>query len=226
MLIAANPAGADMAMNDNPVIVQSYVKALEYRAGSGENSIDWENAELRIGTDLNKLALRSSGEWSDGEVHHADLSILYSRAVSAYWNLQAGWKRDIRPKPHRDWFTVGLSGISPYHFDSEIFISVGRDGNMNLYLEAEKEILVTQRIILAPAFTMDVYNKDDPEYGIGSGVSETEIGLRLRYAIRKNFLPYIGINWVQQYGDTAELSRLSGDKTSDTRWVFGFKGWY
>jgi copper resistance protein B len=225
-LICSQITHADMAMNDNPIITRAYIQTFEYRIGQGEDALHWEDATLRIGTDLNRIVATSNGDANDGKIDTADFSIQYSRSVSTYWDARFGWQRDIRPKPKRDWFIAGFTGIAPYFFDTEIYLGIGRSGSVKLHAESEIEMLITQRWMLAPAVSADFYSDDDPEVGIGSGLSETELGLRLRYVARKNFLPYFGINWVQEYGSTAKLSKANGNQSHQTQWVIGIKAWY
>ena len=57
--------------------------------------------------------------------------------------------------------------------------------------------------------------------GIGSGLSDMELGLRLRYEIRREFAPYIGVNWTQKIGRTADFAKDEGEETSDVQLVAG-----
>ena len=93
-------------------------------------------------------------------------------------------------------------------------------------MQAEYELLFTQRWILSPEIEVNVYGEDDAERGIGSGLSDMELGLRLRYAIRREFAPYIGVNWEKTFGDTADLARAEGDSSSDVQLVAGIRMWF
>jgi copper resistance protein B len=84
-------------------------------------------------------------------------------------------------------------------------------------------LLLTQRLILQPELEADVYGKDDPERRIGSGLSDIEAGLRLRYEVRRELAPYVGIHWVRRFGETADLA---GNDSSDTRFVAGVRVWF
>ena len=223
--LSSGPVLADTKMNGNPIITKLSVQSLEYGFGSGANTLNWEQAQLQIGTDLNGLSIRSNGHTENGKVDEANLIVQYSRGISAFWDLQAGWKRDIRPQPHRDSAVFGLSGTAPYRFEVESYVGIGRGGNIEFYLDAEKELLITNRWMLAPQFSINAFSQKDPEVGIGSGVNETELALRLHYVWRKNLLPYIGIAYQQEYGETADLTRAEGDSTHNTQWVVGIQGW-
>jgi len=223
-------AHAGMEMNDNPVTTLVYVQQFEYRDGiggnNGEGGLVWDDARLRIGTDLNKIELRSSGERADNETESANVQLFYSRALWSFWDFQIGWTRDIRPKPQRDWLTFGFTGIAPYEMHGDVFLSVGRNGRTALELEFEKDFLITQRWIIAPLIEADFSSKDDPEVGIGSGLTELELGLRLRYRISKKIAPYAGISWRGLYGDTADFAEAEGEDPKVWQWVVGFTGWF
>ena len=139
---------------------------------------------------------------------------------------QLGARRDWQPDdPNRDWASFGVQGLAPYLFESEATLFVGEEGLTNLRLEAEYEILFTQKLILVPAVEANFYGKEDEELGIGEGLTDIEAGLRLRYEIRREFAPYIGVNWERQFGDTAAKTRGAGDDVSETTLVAGVRFW-
>ena len=111
-----------------------------------------------------------------------------------------------------------------YAVDTALYI--GQDSRVFVRLEAEYEFLFTQRLILTPNIEVNLFSKDDPEVGIGSGLSDLELGLRLRYEIRREFAPYIGINWEKVYGKTADFTRDGGEDISDMRFVVGIRAWF
>ena len=108
--------------------------------------------------------------------------------------------------------------------DGTIFI--GESGRTALRLEAEYELLFTQRLILTPEVEVNFYGQNDADTGVGSGLSDVELGLRLRYEIRREFAPYIGVNWFKKYGNTADFARSAGQDTDDTQFVVGIRAWY
>ncbi len=108
--------------------------------------------------------------------------------------------------------------------DTALF--VGESGRTALRLEAEYELLFTQRWILTPEIEVNLYGKDDEAIGVGSGLSDVELGLRLRYEIRRELAPYVGVNWIKKYGNGADFSRAVGDKVSDTQFVVGVRLWF
>ena len=216
---------ATAAMNDDPLLGMFKIDQLEVQTGDGEDPFVWE-AQGWIGKDLNKFWFKTEGGAIDGETEDAEIQALYSRAVAPFWDFQAGWRRDIRPEPTRDWFAIGLQGLAPYLFELDTALFIGEDSRVSARIQGEYEILFTQKLILTPELEANFYSKDDPEIGSGSGLSDLELGLRLRYEFRREFAPYIGINWHKLYGSSADFVREEGEDVSETRFVFGIRAWF
>ena len=212
-------------MNDDPWLAMLVVDQFEMRTGSGDDPLAWE-AEGWLGKDLHKLWLKTDGEYINGSVEEMDLQALYSRAISPFWDLQLGWRRDIRPSPDRDWLAFGFKGLAPYYFDVDAAVFLGDEGRTAARLQLEYEFMFTQRLILVPELELNFYGKDDPAVGIGSGLSDIEAGLRLRYEIRREFAPYIGVSWTNLYGRTADYAREEGEDAEDFRFVAGIRFWF
>ncbi len=212
-------------MNDDPLLTMLTVDQFEIRAGDGDTPLVWD-AEGWLGKDLNKLWIKTDGEYIDGRVEETELQALYSRAIAPFWDLQTGWRHDIRPTPDRDWFAFGIKGLAPYYFDVDAALFVGENGRTSARLQLEYEFMLTQRLILVPEMEVNFYGKDDPAVGIGSGLADTEMGLRLRYEIRREFAPYIGVSWTHLYGDTADYAREEDEDTDNFQLVTGVRFWF
>ncbi len=210
---------------DDPLLTLLLVDQLEIRTGDGDNSLVLD-AEGWLGKDLHKLWVKAEGEYLDDAVSEAELQLLYSRAIAPFWDLQLGWRGDLRPTPNRDWLAFGLKGLAPYFFDIDAALFIGENGRSAARLQAEYEILLTQRLILVPDIEFNLYGKDDPATGIGSGLTNIEAGLRLRYEIRREFAPYLGINWNRAYGQTADYARAEGEEVDNLQLVFGLRTWF
>lgn len=178
------------------------------------------------GRDLDKLVVRSEGERESNQTTHADVELLWAHAIGPWWNLVTGLRHDIDPGPSRDWAAVGLQGVAPYEFDVEATAYLGEAGQMSMRFEAEYELLLTQRWVLQPSVELDWYRRDDPERALGSGWSSLELGLRLRYEIRRELAPYVGIVHARKLGDTAAFARIDGHDDADTRLVAGLRVWF
>jgi len=151
---------------------------------------------------------------------------LYSQAVATYWDFQLGLRKDFKPTPDRSWVVIGFQGLAPYFFEVDTALFVGESGRTALRFEVEYELLFTQRLILTPDIEINFYGQSDEDNGVGSGLSEVEVGLRLRYEIRREFAPYVGVNWFKQYGNTADFAKNSGENVDDAQWVLGVRAWF
>jgi copper resistance protein B len=214
-----------MGMDDDPLVARVMIDQLEVRDAEGDKPVVWE-VDAWIGKDRNKIWLKTEGEQVSGETEEAELQLLYSRAVSPFWDLQVGWRHDIKPEPERDWFAIGVKGLSPYLFEVDASLFAGAGGQVGARLQAEYEYLFTQRLVLSPEVELNFHTRDDEATGTGSGLSDAELGLRLRYEVRREFAPYIGVNWWSKYGNTADYAMALGGETDDVQFVAGIRAWF
>ncbi len=205
---------------------QLMVDRLEYRANKGANGYAWEG-EGWIGGDINRFAFKTEGEGEvGGPLESAEVQALYSRAIDPWWNVVAGVRHDIRPQPQRSYATVGIEGLAPYWFEVEGQAFVSTKGDVHLRMEGSYDQRITQRLILQPAAEVNIAAQDVPELGIGSGISNIELGLRLRYEFAREFAPYVGVHWERKLGDTARYARADGESASTASLVMGIRFWF
>lgn len=178
-----------------------------------------------IGGDVNRLRLKSSGERSGGRTGSTNAHALYSRSVTPWWDLVTGVKQEFQPDS-RTWGAVGVEGLAPYMFEISAMAYVGSGGQVQLKVEAEYEVLLTNRLILQPLVEATASLKNEPEAGIGSGLGKLEAGLRLRYEVTRRFAPYIGVAHERAMGNTADIARTNGGHLRDTRVVAGIRFWF
>jgi copper resistance protein B len=198
---------------------------LEYQARDG-GAYRWDG-EGSFGGDINRLFLKTEGEGSGRSgVAAAEVQTLYSRAVSPYFNLQAGVRQDIKPTPTRTYATVGFEGLAPYWFEVSGAVFVSTRGEVLGRLEGYYDQRLTQRLILQPRVELNFAAQNTREIGIGSGVSNAELGLRLRYEITRQFAPYIGVSFDRKLGTTADYARARGQSPGGTSLVLGVKKWF
>ena len=204
-----------------------FVDRLEYRSNEGDAQLLWD-AQASYGGDINRVLLKTEGEYAldEEDTEAAEVQALYSRAVSAYFDVQAGLRYDPQPTPDRYSAVLGFQGLAPYWFELDVAAFVSERGDVSARLEAEYDLLLTQRLILQPRVELDAALQDVPELGRGSGLGGVAAGLRLRYEIRREFAPYIGVEWERALGDTADFSRADGDSVSRLSWVAGFRCWF
>ena len=180
----------------------------------------------RIGTDYERLVLKAEGEIDEGKIHEARTELLWSHATSAYWDAQVGVRNDSGVAPRRNWLALGMQGLAPYWFEVDATAYVGDEGRTALRLSAEYELLFTQKLILQPRVEANFYGKEDVDRETGSGLSTLVTGMRLRYEIRREFAPYIGVDWISKYGRTADFATAAGVNTHDTNVMAGLRVWF
>ena len=178
------------------------------------------------GRTYDRAVLKAEGEYDDGRFEEASTELLWSHAVAAFWDTQLGVRHDGGEGPDRTWLAFGVQGLAPYWFEIDATGYIGEGGRTAFNLEVEYELLLTQKWILQPRIEADFHGKDDRERGIGSGLSGIAAGVRLRYEIRREFAPYLGVEWAGTFGDTKDLARAAGEDTSETRLVAGVRFWF
>jgi copper resistance protein B len=197
----------------------------EARLGS-DGGYEWDG-EAWYGGDLNRLVLKSEGEgaWNHG-VEDAEVQVLYSRAVGLYTDLQVGLRHDVEPGPRRTYATVGFESLFPSWFEAEGAVFLSDKGELLGRLEGSYDFRLAQRLVIQPRAELNFSAEDIPSRGIGSGLSDAELGLRLRYEIKREFAPYVGVVWSRKVGDTADFARAHGEDVDDTRVVLGLRAWF
>lgn len=198
----------------------------EYQARKGRDGFRWEG-EAWYGGDINRLTLKSEGETAFGEgIESGEAQALYSRAIGPYFNAQAGVRQDFGHGPDRTYATVGFEGLAPYWFEVEGALFLSNKGDLLARLEGSYDQRITQKLILQPMVEVNFAAQDVPESGIGSGLSDLELGLRLRYEIVREFAPYVGVEWGRKVGDTARFARASDEDADSVSLVAGLKLWF
>lgn len=211
--------------NDDPVLGKLMIDQFEKRYTDGKDPLILE-ADAWVGQDLNKAWFKIDAEHVNDELEEFEIQALYSRAIDPYWDLQVGWRHDDRPAPRRDWLAIGVKGLAPYWFETDAAVFIGGNGNINVRLQAEYEWMLTQRWVLSPEVEASLYSDDDPAHDIGKGLAKMQAGLRLRYEVRREFAPYVGVNWTGKFGDTADIAKVAGEDTRDLQFVLGVRAWF
>ena len=217
--MATVPAQADE--HDTLVLVQA--DRLEYQRD--DSTWLWD-LQGWIGNDYRKFWWKTQGEFDDGPTDEAELQLLYSRAISPFFDLQVGLRHDIDPEPSRSFVVAGIQGLAPQWIEIDAAAFISEDGDISARFEAEYELLLTQRLVLQPRFEIDLALQDVPELQLGSGVTNTDIGLRLRYEIRREIAPYVGISWQKFYGGTADFLETAGEDDDSFSVLAGIRFWF
>jgi copper resistance protein B len=201
------------------------IDQLEAFHGRDANGQSWE-AQGWYGNDEDKLWVRTEGERSSGKLEDGDLEAFWNHNVATFWSTQLGVRQELGEGPNRTWAAFGVQGLAPYWFEVEATGYVGASGRTAARLRAEYEMLFTQHLILQPEAEINLYGKNDPQRRTGSGVSDVQFGLRLRYEIRRQLAPYIGMNWVRRIGTTADYAKQDNRPVLDRQIGAGIRIWF
>jgi copper resistance protein B len=220
-------AGWEPPVMDNQIIGHVLFDQLEGRTNGPDNEFRWDGQGW-FGTDMNKLWFKSEGFVEHGQATDGDTEALYDRPIPflRYFDAQAGVRYDLDSDPGRTWGAVGIEGLAPYFFDFEPTFYFSDRNRFAGRLIGSYDLLITQRLILQPEIEMNLYSKRDPSRAIGSGLSDLDTGLRLRYEITRKFAPYIGVAYNGKFGETADFTRAQGGIVNDVRFIFGIRLWY
>ncbi len=213
-----------MGMDDTGTTGMVLLDELEWRDTSAGAAAAWEG-EGWYGGDYNKLLMRSEGE-QGGATDTARIEAFWDRIVSRWWSVQAGAREDFTGGPARSWAALGVEGLAPYWFNVEATLYVGDAGRTAARLRTTYDLLLTQRLILQPELEANLYGKPDPARHLGSGLSDLDAGLRLRYELRRGFAPYVGLVWQRLFGGTADQARVRGDRVGEAQFTAGLRVWF
>ncbi|HSC76287.1 MAG TPA: copper resistance protein B [Pseudomonadales bacterium] len=197
---------------------------LEMDAGESRDNESVANWDLDgwIGGDDNKLWLKSEGAVVGHNTQTSEHWAMYSRNIDTFWDMQAGVRYDNKPES-TSYFVAGFTGLAPYHFETEAHLFASDDGDVSFRLREENDFLFTQKLILQPFLELNIYAQDVKELDVGSGLSNANIGLQLRYEITRKFAPYIEVSYDSLYGGTADMADAKGEHTSDSAIVAGVR---
>lgn len=196
----------------------------ERQLRSGSDGYHWAG-EAWFGGDIDRLVIKSEGEGDRHGVESAEVQALYSRAMGLYTDLQVGVRQDLEPGS-RTYAAVGFETLLPYWIEAEGAVFVSSKGDVLARAEGAIDWRLTQRLILQPRAEFNFAAQDVRETGTGSGLSDAELGLRLRYELRREFAPYVGVTWGRRFGRTADYARADGQGASDTSVVLGLRAWF
>lgn len=188
---------------------------LEADYGGGQSGPVWGwDFDGWIGTDENKLWLKSEGENEGGTTDKAEFWTMYSRNVHDFWDLQAGIRHDFQSQS-TSYAVVGINGLAPYFFETEAHLFLSDDGDVSARIRQENEFLLTQRLILSPYAEINLFAQDVPELDIGAGLSSGDIGLQTRYEVTRKFAPYVDFRYERKFGETSSIAKNEGEDNDD-----------
>jgi copper resistance protein B len=202
------------------------VDRLEAQITNGEDALVLD-AQGWYGTDENRLWIKTEGEYSFGadEIEDAEIQALWSKPISTFWDLQTGIRYDFEPKG-RTHLVAGIQGLAPYWFEVDAAAFLSNKGDLTTRIEAEYDMFFSQRLVLQPRGEIEFSAQDIPELNIGAGFTNLNLGLRMRYDIKREFAPYVGVEWQRSLGETAQFTRAGGGDANNVALLFGLRAWY
>lgn len=210
------------AMLDDPLNKLVLLDRFETQRANGGSLQRWD-LETWVGKSLTKVWIRTEGERLSGDTQRAELEVLWGKSFARWWELVAGARSDFEPGPTQSWAAVGVRGTAPYRIDLEATAYFGDGGRAALRVKSHYELLVTNKLILQPLAELNWYAQRDAARGIDAGLADAEIGLRLRYELKREVAPYVGLVAQRKLGGTADLARAAGHDADDTRLVAGIR---
>ncbi len=186
------PQAAEAQHNEDEIFWLVLFEQLEGELEEG-GAARWDGSAW-VGGDYNRLWLET-----EGDEEREELQVLYSRLITPFWNMQIG----LRANQHladpfaspRGQVVISLHGLAPLLFevDAEAFISP--EGDITARGEGTFQLYLTQRLIAEPSAELTLVFFDGGAPGVGADESEIELGLRLRYELRRELAPYLGLNF-------------------------------
>jgi copper resistance protein B len=196
---------------------------LEAEIGSNqhEDVAGWD-LDGWIGTDNEKLWIKSEGESADGELESTEFWALYSKNISEFWDVQAGIRLDTEPET-TSYLIAGFNGLAPYWFETEAHMFISNEGDLTARLHLENEILITQKLILEPYSEINLSAQDVHEFEIGEGVTDGKIGLQMRYEFSRKFAPFVDVHYGRKLGETSNIANKHKEDVEETAITSGIR---
>ncbi len=188
--------------------------------GSGQLTSE---LDTRIGTDENKLVVKIHQDKAESEQSEYDAKLMYSRMISTFWDAQAGVRYQHQPQHHTDQdqyeAVFGIHGLAPYFFETDAYFTVGKDQQIALSLETERDLLLTQKLILKPYLDLNVVLSDDSDYAQKNGFSSVQAGIETRYEINKQLMPFVDVGYAYSKGQQFTPWQQATD--AERSWFYG-----
>ncbi|MDQ2185648.1 copper resistance protein B [Alcaligenaceae bacterium A4P071] len=188
----------------------------------GKTGLEYDG-DFWVGNATDKLWIKSEGERIGGQTEDAKVEAYWSHAISPFWDAQVGARRDFGAGVKRNWAALGVQGTAPYGIETEITAYAGASGRTLLYLHGEHDIALTQKLIFTPELEANIFGKNDKAFGVGSGLSDVQATLTLRYEATPHFAPYIGVAFDRKLGRTATYASAQGESRSSRNILAGVR---
>jgi len=222
-------------VNDQEHRLFTLVDVLDYRpkisGGQGHDDYRWD-VEGWYGGDYNRLWFKSEGQRDTAfkADYDVDFQLLYGRFIRKYYDLQMGSRVETQSFKGRNVTrglgVIGIEGLVPYNYEFESALFIDQNGAVSARLSFTKDLLLTQQLIFQGRFETNAAVQRVERFTTGSGLNNLEFGVRLRYEIRREFAPYVGISLDKSFGETATLVREDGGSPTQVRFVLGVRAWF
>ena len=209
--LSASPAAAQ---ETNLVYYGFQLEEFEHRRGDESEELLVWNGDAFVGTDELKLRWLGEGEYDTDarKFESMENRLVLQMPVSDFFDVKAGIRADTPKGKSRLYGVLGVTGLLKQWIEVDADLFVSDVGDASVRLDAEYELLLTNRLTLTPSADLDVAFFDDRKMGVGSGFSSAEVGLRLSYDIYDRLLsPYVGVVWERKFGNTADFVREEGE---------------
>ncbi len=230
VMLLARPPVAQAQVMDKMIYSFALLDRLEYRPAGVESAFQHEFVGW-IGGDLHRLWVKSEGSVSSrGDGTDVELQALYGKLVHPYWDLQVGGRVDLQAEDGstrtRAFAAIGLEGLAPYWFDVEPTVFVSQDGDLSARLTTSLDMFLGQRLIAQPRVEVNGAFQDVPDFGVSAGLNDLDLGLRLRYELRREFAPYLGVSWLRRFAGAADAARDEGRPVGRASVLIGIRTWF
>jgi copper resistance protein B len=223
------PSEFPVPIPDDKLYAFTLFDQLEYRTATDDETADRLGWDVQgwIGGDFNRFWWKNEGEavFAGPDEGGTETDLLYSRLIAPFWYAQVGaqyaneWNQD----DYEDRWSgvISLQGLAPYKFEFDNALYISEHGDVTFVTEAEYDLWITQRLVLQPRVELAFAVQDIGERDLGAGITDAVAGLRLRYEIKREFAPYIGVRYQTLVGETADIAEAAG---SDTEHLFVVAG--
>lgn len=184
------------------------------------------------GSDWRRFWLKSEGTLYGGSESGGqwDVQALYGKLVSPFFDLQLGLRveqhREVEADPTRAFAVIGVQGLAPHRIEVEPALFLNNKGKLSGRLTASYDTLITQRLIVQTRFETEMAAQRDAAFGVESGLNDAELGVRLRYEVRRELAPYVGLSYRRSFGATRDRVLREGGNPNEPQAVLGLRTWF
>lgn len=199
--------------DDHPQIFHSFTLQTDIGEGRDGNAKTFD-LNGWIGTDFDRLWLKSEQKTFKDYEKESEVQALYSRNIADFWDIQIGIRHDFNPQ-NTNYLTIGLEGLAPYFFETNAQIFISENGNYSARLKQELDLLITQKLITTPYFEANFFANNLPKQEVKRGLAEIEAGILTRYEITRKFAPYFALRYKTKTFSTANLAEKNSERVDN-----------